>query len=198
MVLTRTDSKYLELTVFYSDIAAVTAIGILIIAVGSSLQTLVSGLSAQCCCEIRSLLPTCQITTWSSSESMLVPPAQQLSTAGEKWHQVALSSAYWSTSISAFSLCLHLLVPSFYSTPLTWRDNTWQMEEEEAFTENSQVIKSGEGILQLPDTNKHICICSYGRSIYPTTRTAQPCICALVPSSRYTRILLYHSPLQHL
>ena len=58
--------------------------GILIIAIGSSLQTLVSGLSAQCCCEIRSLLPTCQITAWSSSESMLFPLAQQLSTAGEK------------------------------------------------------------------------------------------------------------------
>lgn len=118
------------------------------------------------------------------------------STAGEKWHQVALSSVYRSTSISAFSLCLLLLVPSFYSTPLTWCDTTWQMEE--AFTENSQAIKSGEGILQLPDTNKHICICSYGRSIYPATHTAQPCICALVPSSRYTRIPLYNSPLQHL
>ena len=82
-------------------------------------------------------------------------------------------------------------------TPLLWPGETiWQLEE--AFTGTRQVIRSRERLLPLANTSKQICVCIHGRGTYRATHTAQPCICALVPSSWCPRILLYHSSLPHL
>lgn len=56
---------------------------------------------------------------------------------------MALSSAYQSASLEAFSHCVPLPVPPFYSPPQMWCDTTSQMWE--AVAENGQAIRSGEG-----------------------------------------------------
>lgn len=166
MVLTKTESRYLGLTGFYFDAAVITFINILIIVFGSSLsQTLsvftTSPLNAVVKSGPSSHLPDTDVDQFWISACTSSTATEQ---AGEKWPQMALSTAQQSTSISAFSGCLHPLVHMFNSL----------LKCSVAPLSVGGIHRRGR---QCPFANKHVCICTHRRSIHPATHCSALPLC---------------------